>query len=987
MGNKVDFFVSYTKADELWAKWIAGQLENKKYAIIIQAWDFKPGDNFVSNMHNALNKCERFIAVMSPDYFKSGYCQAEWTAAFTKDPSCEKALLIPVRVKEFKPEGLFASIFYIDLYGIEEPEAVERLLNGISTDRPRNRPGFPGTSNKPKFPGQLPFNNLPFRKNPNFTGRGDILESIQKSFKLGQYTSLTQSVSGLGGVGKTQIVIEYAFRYGYLYEAIWWVNAESSHTLMGAYSSFAHKNGLVDKEVSEKDIILEAVWNWMTKHKDWLFIYDNAEDEKSLYEYLPKKDNGHILITSRYTNWRKLGEEIRIDVFVQDEAVDFLIKSTGIKDRKSATMLAYELGYLPLALDQAAAYIANNKITYEEYIYLFKKYKLEIFEDDEYESIDYSYTVAVTWNISIGKINNESSNQLLNICSFLAPDNINRNIFIKSNKCLPEPLASNTLSELKYNKVISELARYSLIRLQDNKMSIHRLLQEVIRQSVNQKEWLGYCIKSVSELFHFDYDDKNTWNTCFELLPHALSVAKHADEMCVYLEKVVCLNNVAGRWFVHTATYEEAEPLYKRAIEIAVEVLGEKNLNSAAIMNNLAILYENQGRYNEAEPLSIRALNIFEEVPGEKSYLETVACLHNLAMLYDKQGRYTEAEPLYKRALERGEVVDKGEKHPITVTCLNSLAGLYNKQGRYTEAEPLLNRVLKIRKEVPGEKHPDTANSLSDLSLLYQNQGRYKEAEPLSKRALEIKEEVMGAKHPGTAVALLNLALLYDNQGRYEEAEPLCKRACEIYEEVVGGKHPDMAASLHILAGIYINQGRYEEAEPLCIRALEIRKEVLIEKHPDTAYSFNNLAGLYVKQGRYFEAEPLYKRALEITVEVSGEKHRDTAGLISNLATLYYRQGRYKKAEPLCKSALQISEEVLGEKHPDTANCLNSLAGLYVKKERYKEAEVLFKRAFEICEEILGNKHPIIAIILINLASLYDIQGRHEEAKQLRERL
>jgi hypothetical protein len=197
---KKNFFISYTKADVEWAKWIAWQLENAGNTTIIQEWDFKPGTNFVANMHNALINAERFIAVISPDYFKSLYCQAEWTAAFTKDPSCEKALFIPIRIKDFKPEGLFAPVVYIDLYGIDEQAAAHEFLNGISTERSRNRPSFPGTSNKPKFPGQLPFNNLPFRKNPNFTGREDILTKINDSFNEGKYTALTQAVAGLDNI-------------------------------------------------------------------------------------------------------------------------------------------------------------------------------------------------------------------------------------------------------------------------------------------------------------------------------------------------------------------------------------------------------------------------------------------------------------------------------------------------------------------------------------------------------------------------------------------------------------------------------------------------------------------------------------------------------------------------------------------------------------------------------------------------------------------
>jgi len=848
MDSKKNFFISYTKADAEFAKWVAWQLEAKGYTTVIQAWDFKPGTNFINNMDKALKNCEKLIAIISPDYFKSLSCQAEWTAAFTKDPSGEKGLLIPVRVRECKPEGLLAPIVYIDIFDVEEKEAAERLLDGISTERPKGKPVFPGGStNKPNFPGKLPFNNLPFRKNVNFTGREDILYGIRDSFEQGQYTSLTQAVSGLGGVGKTQIALEYAFRYGHLYGTIWWVNAEDSQSLMVSYSSFAYKNGLVGREVTEKDIILEAVWNWMSGHENWLFIYDNAEDVRMLDEYLPRMVTGHILITSRYTNWSGLGEVLPVDVFNAEEAENFFIKRTGIADRKSAAMLADALGYLPLALEQAAVYIAENKITYEKYLDMFNEYKIGIFEEDGYSSNSYNSTVAVTWNISIRKIGGKSSEQLLNICSFFAPYNIDRQIFTESSKYLPEPLSSEVLNDLKYNRLISGLAQYSLIKLQDGKLSIHRLLQEVIRQSVDKKYWLGCCINILYELCHFDYNNRNTWDKFSGLIPHALSIARHSDEVSVELEKVAFIYNEAASWLSYNAVYKEAEPLYIRALEIRKEVLGADHPSTATSLNNLALLYHNQGRYKEAEPLYKRAIEICEKALGANQP-DTANSLNNLALLCYNQGRYEEAEPLNKRAIEIFEKV-LGTNHPSTAASLNNLALLCYNQGRYEEAEPLYKRAIEICEKALGANHPDTATSLNNLTLLYHNQGRYEEAEPLYKRAIEICEKVLGENHPNTATFLNNLALLYNNQGRYEEAEPLYIRALEICEKALGANHPDTATSLNNLAGLYDNQGRYKEAEPLYKRAIEIYEKALGANHPDTATSLNNLAGLYDNQG------------------------------------------------------------------------------------------------------------------------------------------
>lgn len=924
--------------------------------------------------------------------------------------------------KEMKKDFFLDKIIKEKEFMVNTTEKINKVLKKI--DSISKKKLISKETSKPKLPGQLPFNNLPFKKNPNFTGRKEILEKIRESFELGQYISLTQSVTGLGGVGKTQIALEYAFRYGYLYETIWWVNAESSQTIMESYTSFVYKNKHIDKNLIEKEIILEAVWNWMSRNNNWLFIYDNAEDEKSIYKFLPRINTGHILITSRYANWHRLGKVLSIDVFKQDEAETFLINSIGIEDRKSARELAEELGYLPLALEQAVAYVKGNKITYEKYIELFKKYKLEIFEEDGYEPNDYNSTITLTWNISIEKIRNKSANQLLYICSFLAPDNIDIGIFGEGKQYLPEPLASEVSSELKYNKIISKLAQYSLIKIQGNKISVHRLLQEVIRKSINKKEWLGYCLNIMTELFNDDNNYLNTWDKYVNIIPHALSVAKHSDKLCIDLEKVAQLYFVVAEGLCSSATYKEAEALYKRILEIIEELNGTEDPEIAIILNELAHLYNKQGRYKEAEPLFKRALEIMEE-KLEMKHPYRVNLLSNIGRFYNDQGRYEEAEPLFKRALEiedkiKGDV--KWGKYERMAVTFNDYGLLCQALGRYEEAEALFKKSLDISEEVHGAKHPDNIGSLNNLANLYINQEKYDKAKLLLKKAFKLCQKMLGTKHPDMACVLSNLAVVYNFQGKVIRSKLLFKRAIKIKEEVQGAEHPNNAIILHQLGHIYSEQRRYEEAETLYKRALEIREKIVVE-HPDTATILSDLAQLYHTLGRYKEAETLYKRTLEIREKTIGAKHPDTANILSDLARFYHTLGRYKEAEPLYKRKLEIQEEKLGANHPDTAITLNDLGRLYfnwrkyekaelflkrilkkglratkhldtaaflrnlgefyVRQKRYEEAEPLYKRAIEIIEEVQEVKHPDMAITLNGLARLYYNWGKYNKVEPL----
>ncbi|MTJ37502.1 tetratricopeptide repeat protein [Dolichospermum sp. UHCC 0406] len=230
--------------------------------------------------------------------------------------------------------------------------------------------------------------------------------------------------------------------------------------------------------------------------------------------------------------------------------------------------------------------------------------------------------------------------------------------------------------------------------------------------------------------------------------------------------------------------------------------------------------------------------------------------LNNLAGLYESQGRYNDAEPLYLQSLDIRKH-QLGDDHPFVASSLNNLAGLYESQGRYNDAEPLYLQSLDIRKHQLGDDHPDVATSLNNLAGLYESQGRYNDAELLFLQSLDIKKRQLGDDHPSVASSLNNLAALYRVQGKYNDAEPLFLQSLDIYKRQLGDDHPSVASSLNNLAGLYESQGRYNDAELLFLQSLDIKKRQLGDDHPSVATSLNNLAALYESQGKYNDAERL----------------------------------------------------------------------------------------------------------------------------------
>jgi TIR domain len=243
MAQAADFFVSSTSADRAWAEWIAWQLEAEGYTVVVQSWEFRPGRDFVQQMHQVVEEAKRTIAVPSPAYLDSAFGGAEWRAVFAKYPTGERGLLLSVRVEEVDPPGLLTTRIYVDPVGKDPADARAALLAAARDARgkPAEEPQFPGaqrqstvgSSAAPRFPGELPpVWNVPFQPNPFFTGRDLLLAELQSRLQTPEATVRRVVLTGLGGVGKTSVAVEYAYQHHVDYDLVWCVNGEQPASLL-----------------------------------------------------------------------------------------------------------------------------------------------------------------------------------------------------------------------------------------------------------------------------------------------------------------------------------------------------------------------------------------------------------------------------------------------------------------------------------------------------------------------------------------------------------------------------------------------------------------------------------------------------------------------------------------------------------------------------------------------------------------------------------
>ena len=523
-------------------------------------------------------------------------------------------------------------------------------------------------------------------------------------------------------------------------------------------------------------------------------MLDNADDPAMVKPFLPQGNTGHLLLTSRAYSFQKIGlvSPREVNVLSPEEAREFLLRRTGKgpTEKSEADALAKEVGYLPLALEQAAAYIAETGASFKNYLAGFKTQRLKVLEkqgpvlgNDEREQ--QKRTVATTWAVNFANVekNAPASAELLRLSAFLAPDAIPLELLENGREELSEHLAAKLAegaeNPLVLDELLRPLLRFSLIRRDDEKRnySIHPLVQEVVRDGLNnqdQKAWAEQTVRAMNAAFP-DVMKFEDWPSCDRFLPHALACSWFINIFSMESAEEGLLLSRAGYYLYERAEYAQAEPLYRRALAIDEKALGPDHPDTATSLNNMAALYRAQERYKEAEPLCQRALDIFENSLGP-DHPNTAISLNVLALLYRGQGRDQEAEPLYKRALAITEKAS-GTEHPSTATRLNNLAELYRAQGRYNDAEPLHRRALAIREKALGSEHPDTAGSLNNLAGLYEAQGRHQETEPLLRRALEIIEKALGPEHQKTSIVRNNLILFYREQCRNAEAEALEKRA------------------------------------------------------------------------------------------------------------------------------------------------------------------------------------------------------------------
>ncbi|KAL3429649.1 purine and uridine phosphorylase [Aspergillus tetrazonus] len=658
---------------------------------------------------------------------------------------------------------------------------------------------------------------VPFRKNPGFVGREEeisridgLTQEIHGPFKI--------AICGLGGVGKTQIALELAYRTRERDPeiSIFWIPCTSYASVEQACMNIAQLVGMQGLKPGEAK---DRVKSYLSQGGPgrWLLIFDNADDmdmwvgvsaaAAGLADFIPQSDQGRILFTTRN---RKLAVNLAsssvIEVLEPDIQTGLkilekaLIRKDLVDDRDVALALLEQLMFLPLAIIQAAAYINSNDIGVSNYITLLQEQEPDVIDllsedfgdDARYQEIQ--NPVATTWLISFQKIqeSNPLATEYLSFMACLNPREIPQSLI---------PPAKSRKDKLEAVGLLKGFAFVSE-QVQDHALSLHRLVRLSARNWLRQHRQFHQQIQKTAD--HLDRvfpDNDHAYRKLWrDYLPHAISLLDE-KEFKEGLVKYAYLVQKVGRCLSAEGRYKEAAAIIERLIskqragEEEKDEDDDNDANTSILisLSDLAITYRRQGRWKEAEELNVQVLESSKQLLGSE-HPATLTSMVNLACTYMDQGQWKEAEELGVQVLElRKQVL--GPEHPATLESMDNLALTWQQLGRRKETEELHLQVFELRKQLLDPQHPDTLQSMVILALTYGERGRWKEAEELGVQVLELRKQVLGPEHPQTLQSMNNLAHTWHSERKVHDALALMERCVELRIRVLGSSHPDSESS------------------------------------------------------------------------------------------------------------------------------------------------------------------------------------------------
>ena len=955
--------LSFVPKDRMWAEWIEGVLKNAGARV----------RRFDADAEADSPERDKILVVASNAYTQSALGQALLENVSAGFPVGGENRLAAVYVPDSRIGGHFGTAPIVDLNGLGESQAVEALYRIAQLPAGTARPG-PGQSG-PRFPGNAPGVFVVPQRNPSFTGRDAALDELREQLASSAASDLLRvALHGLGGVGKTQLALEYSYRFQADYDLVWWVNAEQDETVIESLSTLAVRLGIPigDSSAAAAEDAVQALRRRGSESR-WLLVFDNADEPGLLERFLPPGATGHILVTSRNKDWAAIAKPLEVNVFDRAESVEMLTRRVEGLSGADADRVALALGDLPLAVEVAAAWLSVTGTPVDDY--------LSLLNDQTSVALsvsrppDYAPPVERTWNISLDRLQHRSpaAVRMLQLCAFMAPS-ISLNL-IRSREMVEALRAydPSLREQLVVGQVIQEIGRLALAKVdrRNNQIIIHRLVQAVIRDQMppEAQEEAKHAVHRVLAATwpdDPDTDDPGNWERYAMIWPHlepseALDCVEEPVRQLL-IQRVRYLYRI-GDFETALATAIPLDDSWRQAAapdpegvsDFGPEGATSRRLQLLSLRYEIANIRRSRGEYGKAHEIDQEVLDEQTDLLGPNNP-RTLMTARSLAADLRGQSRYAEALEMDRATYEmfRDEL---GDEHDGTLMAANNLAISYRLMGDCFKARDIDERTHRTRKQMLGENHPHTLISAGHLARDLREAGEFERSVVQLETTLQSFQE-LGKALPETLRTAKSLAVSLRRAGQTTRARNLTEETYALYVDESEASTPDaFACLLNHAADLSVHEEKRQAVED----TRRVRDEFEAKYGPDHPYTLMCLTNLSMYErgvGRYDEACELARQAYRGLVETVGADHPYPLCAALNLANALAELGRLDEALELETRALEGLSRRLGVSHVDALIAESNLSITLRTLGRVEEADARRDRVAAAIEEKLGTGHP-----------------------------
>jgi tetratricopeptide (TPR) repeat protein len=801
--------------------------------------------------------------------------------------------------------------------------------------------------------------NVPAR-NPNFTGRAELLDQLGERLTAGGAAAvLPAALHGMGGIGKTQMAIEYIYRHLGDYDIVWWIQAAQQAQIRAGLTELAQRLDLPGS--AEAHTAVSAVREALRigqPYQNWLLVFDSAESPETVLPFFPTNGSGQILVTSRNPDWADVARPLEVAVFKRAESIELLRRRGPEINDEDADRLAEALGDLPLAIAQAAAWRTETGMPVGEYLRLFNEKVAEIL--DTSSPTGYEVSVAAAWNVSFDELNkrNPAAHQLLQVCAFFGPEPISRSLFegVRGVTIAPE-LDAALRDPMQLGRTIRDINRYGLAKIdhRNNTLQLHRLVQLVLSNRMTPQRAAQMSHGAHLLLANLDPNDpvsSKQWPRYQILLPHAY--ASKVIECDDSWARQLIINLMSSLYF--WGDHEEAASLARQAVNVWSDKLGEDDLQTLRAARNLGYYLWTLGRYAEAAEVNQRTVELHRRKSGENSE-ETV--LAELAVATDLKGKGD-----FLAALDLNDQIHKkakglfGDDDPTTLMTAHDLIVSLGLAGHYRRGQELANIVYRRREDVLGYDNPDTMSTLNALILARREAGDYVWARIEQEKLAERSSALFGADRAATLRRFHHLAVARRKAGNHQGALELSARVMNHFHLRYGKNHPSAMACALAQSIDLRHANQLEPARELSDQTVDRYRQSLGEQHPHTLSALVDLAVTLRLLGDASAARQLDERSLEQFRTALGPDHPSSIVSAINLASDLAALGETKNALQMETEALERASRILGPDHPTSLAALANLVLDLRTLGRIQEAETKYADVVTRYRKLLGESHP-----------------------------